>query len=230
MPHLTADTLMMGNRVVRAAVRRQTAVRRAAAETTDDGWHAPCARRRLKNPSSPIQPVASFGRFPRRRPGPMGLSASFPRPTTWPARRWRRRVRGAGRPALRPTAAHPRAAHAPCCAPAGRRPVAPANPGSSWICSSGGCGMHIPPLVTSGPTADQPGFLNENTTQILFGNDTINDQLRAGGRLVVGTWLDCCHCVGVEGDYLALDPESTHYRILVPTAVRWFPGRSSTRF
>ena len=70
--------------------------------------------------------------------------------------------------------------------------------------------MHIPPLVTTGPNAANPGFLNDpsGTTQILFGNSTILDNVQAGGRLQAGLWLNDCQTVGVEGEYLALGNQS----------------------
>jgi hypothetical protein len=48
-------------------------------------------------------------------------------------------------------------------------------------------GMHVPPLVTTGSLNDaQPGALGQPGTQIVFGDEDINDRLRAGGRLQFG--------------------------------------------
>lgn len=72
-------------------------------------------------------------------------------------------------------------------------------------------GMQIPPLVTTGPSVDQPGYLNSPGTQILFGNGSVNTSGRSGLRLTVGVWLNAAQTVGIEGDYLWLANASTHY-------------------
>ena len=74
-------------------------------------------------------------------------------------------------------------------------------------------GMHVPPLVTTGSLNDaQPGALGQPGTQIVFGDEDINDRLRAGGRLQFGWWLDCCRTVGLEGEYFGLGQATTHFR------------------
>ncbi len=88
-------------------------------------------------------------------------------------------------------------------------------PGTSWVRAEYlywfTQGMHIPALVTSGPTAAQPGYLGEPGTQILFGDTGVNGYGRSGGRITVGTWLNPCHTVGIEGDYFALSTASTNF-------------------
>ena len=72
-------------------------------------------------------------------------------------------------------------------------------------------GMHVPALVTTGPSTAQPGFLDDSTTIILFGNSIVNSKGRSGGRISGGTWLDSCQTIGIEGDYFALASVSTNY-------------------
>ena len=72
-------------------------------------------------------------------------------------------------------------------------------------------GMGTPPLVTEGSSVSNPGYLGTSGTKIIFGDSPINDMARSGGRLQVGTWLDCCHDVGVEGEYEGLQNASTNF-------------------
>lgn len=72
-------------------------------------------------------------------------------------------------------------------------------------------GMYIPPLVTTGPNATNPGILGEQGTEILFGDETINDSVRSGGRISFGRWLDPCQNWGIGGEYFALEDESTNF-------------------
>jgi len=51
-------------------------------------------------------------------------------------------------------------------------------------------GDRLPPLVTNG-TLGAPG------TAILFGNTTVNDGWRSGGRLQAGYWFDPTHTRGI---------------------------------
>jgi hypothetical protein len=73
--------------------------------------------------------------------------------------------------------------------------------------------MHVPALVTTGQLTDpRPGALGEPTTQILFGDSRILDDVRAGGRLQAGLWFSDCQTVGVEGEYLALGSQTDPFR------------------
>jgi hypothetical protein len=63
-------------------------------------------------------------------------------------------------------------------------------------------GRNFPALATTSPfgtAQDVAGELGESTTQILFGNETVGEEARPGGRLTIGTWLDACQNHGVEG-------------------------------
>ncbi|MEM9364886.1 MAG: BBP7 family outer membrane beta-barrel protein [Planctomycetota bacterium] len=52
----------------------------------------------------------------------------------------------------------------------------------------------IRPLITTGPEADgaDAGALNQADTDVLAGDEKMFDQVTAGGRLTLGTWLDHC--------------------------------------
>ena len=54
-------------------------------------------------------------------------------------------------------------------------------------------GDHIPPLLTTGDPADtNPGALDQAGTAVLVGREKILDDLTAGGRFTLGTWIDDC--------------------------------------
>lgn len=72
-------------------------------------------------------------------------------------------------------------------------------------------GMYVPPLVTTGPSADQPGYLDTPGTTILFGDQRINGYGRSGARFTAGAWLDACQTVGIEGDYYFVGTANTNY-------------------
>jgi hypothetical protein len=65
-------------------------------------------------------------------------------------------------------------------------------------------GMFIPPLATTGPGASNPGILGQPGTVILFGNEAINGDMRSGGRITLGTWLDEGQTWGLSGEYFGL--------------------------
>ncbi len=61
-------------------------------------------------------------------------------------------------------------------------------------------GMELPPLVTTstGTTPANTGILGGGTTQVLFGGDTINDDLRSGGRITLGWWADAAQSCAMK--------------------------------
>ncbi len=71
--------------------------------------------------------------------------------------------------------------------------------------------MNTPPLVTSGPSPQQPGYIGSAGTQVLFGDSAINGQGSSGGRIQFGLWLNSCHMFGIEGEYVGLGDETTHF-------------------
>lgn len=72
-------------------------------------------------------------------------------------------------------------------------------------------GMQIPPLVTTGPSVDQPGYLGSPGTEILFGDQSVNTAGRSGLRLTAGFWLNAAQTVGIEADYVWLANLATNY-------------------
>ncbi|MDB4695081.1 BBP7 family outer membrane beta-barrel protein [bacterium] len=75
-------------------------------------------------------------------------------------------------------------------------------------------GDRLPPLVTTGPTADiaTAGRLGEPGTEILFGEERTLNDLRAGGRFTLGAWLDNRECQALVGRYWFAGRESTHFK------------------
>ncbi len=65
-------------------------------------------------------------------------------------------------------------------------------------------GMYIPPLATTGPSAVNPGILGQPGTVILFGDEAINGDMRSGGRISLGTWLDPSQTWGLNAEYFGL--------------------------
>jgi Putative beta barrel porin-7 (BBP7) len=69
-------------------------------------------------------------------------------------------------------------------------------------------GDRLPALLTTnslgaGPTLGAPG------TSVLFGDSSVNDRWRSGGRLQAGYWFDASHRTGVEGSFFDLQNVST---------------------
>ena len=56
-------------------------------------------------------------------------------------------------------------------------------------------GDHLPGLITTGPNEGQAD------TQVLFGNETLFEDITAGGRLTLGTYIDqaCCRSLVLRG-------------------------------
>jgi len=61
-------------------------------------------------------------------------------------------------------------------------------------------GSPLPPLLTttSGPVGPGSGALGDPNTQILYGNNTVNNGVRSGFRLMTGYWFDDERLLGVE--------------------------------
>lgn len=73
-------------------------------------------------------------------------------------------------------------------------------------------GMSTPPLVTTG---SQPfgGVLSNPTTVILFGNTRYDNDVRAGGRVNAGTWLNCERTIGFGGAFFDLQRAATNFNV-----------------
>jgi hypothetical protein len=71
--------------------------------------------------------------------------------------------------------------------------------------------MNLPPLVTTSPVGTPrslAGVPGAPSTIVLFGNDTVDDDLRTGLRIRAGAWLDACQTCGIEGSYFFLGSNS----------------------
>ncbi|HUG69068.1 MAG TPA: BBP7 family outer membrane beta-barrel protein [Pirellulaceae bacterium] len=73
-------------------------------------------------------------------------------------------------------------------------------------------GQDFPALVTTSPggTAQGAAGVLPDAT-VLFGNETIGEEARPGGRVTIGSWLNDCQTCGVEGRFFALGNERISY-------------------
>ena len=74
--------------------------------------------------------------------------------------------------------------------------------------------VRLPPLITASPAGTpltQAGVLGNPSTQILFGNEDVGDDLRSGFRIYGGVWLDCCQTIGISAEYFDLDSEDYQF-------------------
>jgi hypothetical protein len=77
-----------------------------------------------------------------------------------------------------------------------------------------GKGIDLPALVTTSPAgtgAARAGLLGDPGTQVLFGDDSYDEDLRGGVRFTAGYWLDHGHCQGIEGYAFGLGEETLSY-------------------
>ncbi len=69
-------------------------------------------------------------------------------------------------------------------------------------------GQNFPALVTTSPAGTAQGDVGVlPDATILFGNDTIGEEARPGGRISLGAWLNDCRTCSVEGRFFALSEE-----------------------
>ena len=61
-------------------------------------------------------------------------------------------------------------------------------------------GNRLPPLVTTSPAGTPRPDAGQGA--VLFGGQSVDDDLRHGVRLTMGAWLDACQDWGIEGHYL----------------------------
>jgi hypothetical protein len=75
-------------------------------------------------------------------------------------------------------------------------------------------GDRLPPLVTTGPASNlaTAGQLGEPGTEVLVGNERTLGDLRAGGRLTLGKWLDDRECQGLVGRFWFAGQETMSYQ------------------
>jgi len=77
-----------------------------------------------------------------------------------------------------------------------------------------GRGIDLPALLTTSPAGTSPaqaGLLGLPGTQILFGNESYDEDLRSGIRFSFGYWLDPSHCRGIEAYFFAPGDSSLTY-------------------
>jgi hypothetical protein len=76
-------------------------------------------------------------------------------------------------------------------------------------------GPNLPPLVTTSPAGTpigQAGVLGSNGTTVLFGNSTVNEDARIGGRVTAGWWFDKEDTTfGVEGSFFRLEGKAANF-------------------
>ncbi len=69
-------------------------------------------------------------------------------------------------------------------------------------------GASLPPLVTTG---SQGGALNDPNLKILYGNDRVENTIRSGGRLNIGTWFNPQQTFGIGATFLQLQNMASNY-------------------
>ena len=69
--------------------------------------------------------------------------------------------------------------------------------------------MSTPPLVSTAARGN-PAILGQGG-EVLYGGDDVLDNIRQGGRLRAGFWLDPCHISAIEGEYFALANSSDSF-------------------
>jgi hypothetical protein len=78
-----------------------------------------------------------------------------------------------------------------------------------------GKGSSTPALVTtsvpSNVPRDEAGDLGFPTTQILFGDETLGDEIQSGVRLSLGVWLDTAHNVGLGVRAFGLEGDAENF-------------------
>ena len=76
-------------------------------------------------------------------------------------------------------------------------------------------GMNLPALVTTSPPGTplaQAGALPPyGNAIVVYGNGTVNNDMRSGFRTTIGMWLDACHVWDLEFDYLSLGERANNY-------------------
>lgn len=97
---------------------------------------------------------------------------------------------------------------APSVAPAAIIEEAPVAPETWWTSADYMFGFirraHTPPLVTTAPAGTPQataGVIGQAETQILFGGEFVNGDLRSGFRVNAGKWLTEDHKIGVDVGY-----------------------------
>jgi len=75
-------------------------------------------------------------------------------------------------------------------------------------------GDKLPALVTTAPVGTPlgvAGVLGQPTTTVLFGNSSVNNDWRSGGRITGGYWFDPQRSRGIEASFFGLENASTGF-------------------
>jgi hypothetical protein len=75
-------------------------------------------------------------------------------------------------------------------------------------------GDKLPALVTTSPVGTPlgvAGVLGQPTTTVLFGNSSVNNDWRSGGRITAGYWFDPQRRSGLEASFFGLENPSTGF-------------------
>jgi hypothetical protein len=75
-------------------------------------------------------------------------------------------------------------------------------------------GDKLPALVTTAPAGTPRGLagvLGQPTTSVLFGNSTVNNDWRSGGRVTAGYWFDPQRSRGIEASFFGLENLGTGF-------------------
>jgi hypothetical protein len=94
------------------------------------------------------------------------------------------------------------------------------NPYSRWLEADAlfwwTRGTDVPALITTSPAGTaqgQAGVLGQPGTTTLFGGGRLPDEMRFGGRIRYGEWLDEEHFYAIEWEYLGLEEGSATGRV-----------------
>jgi hypothetical protein len=77
-----------------------------------------------------------------------------------------------------------------------------------------GSGDRLPPLVTASPSnvpLSSAARLDDPSTVILSGHESVNDDWRNGYRFYGGFWFDCCKTCGIGADYFDLGNDDYNF-------------------
>jgi Putative beta barrel porin-7 (BBP7) len=91
-------------------------------------------------------------------------------------------------------------------------PISMRAPKGSWVTVDylmwWSRGQSLPALVTTG---DRGGALTDPALSVLFGNDRVDNGIRSGGRINVGTWLNMEQTWGLGASFLQMQNVATNY-------------------
>jgi hypothetical protein len=113
--------------------------------------------------------------------------------------------------------------HEPSCTSSCDWNGCPYPPGCVWVDAEfllwWTKGVHLPPLLTTSPPGTPAsiggtptaGVIGQDSTTVVFGNETVNNAVRPGARFTVGAWLEDSHTTGVEANFFFLASRTTNF-------------------